>query len=160
MSAAKSVQRRLLEMLPGKRLTPEAVRTLSIDQLRSAGLSRQKASYLHDLSEHFADGRIEARRLRSLSDDDVIEVVTQVRGVGRWTAQMLLMFCLERPDVWPIADLGLQSAVAALLGLKSRPNAKVMEKTAAEWSPFRSYASWYLWRSLEGPLMPGIDLRE
>lgn len=159
MSAAVSVQRKLIALLPARRLAPPALLALSTDQLRSAGLSRQKVAYLHELAAHFHDGRLQTRALRRMPDDQAIEAVTAVHGVGRWTAQMLLMFCLERPDVWPIADLGLQAAVARLLRLRSRPTPRQMESAAIGWTPYRSYASWYLWRSLEGPLMPGIDLR-
>jgi DNA-3-methyladenine glycosylase II len=90
-----------------------------------------------------------------MSDEQVIQATTQVLGIGRWTAEMLLIFCLERPDVWPIDDLGIRKAVRNLLGDNDLPHRDTITGLAEPWRPFRSYASWYLWRSLEGPLMPG-----
>jgi DNA-3-methyladenine glycosylase II len=158
MSAAAAVHKRLKALCPRRRVTPAAILELSSDDLRAAGLSRQKATYIRSLAERFADGTLSSRRLRGMTDDEVIAATTQVKGVGRWTAEMLLIFCLERLDVWPIDDLGLRKAVGKLLELAVLPDAHTMRATAEPWRPYRTYASWYLWRSLEGPLMPGVSL--
>lgn len=158
MHAAKTILSRLLDRCPDRRLTPAHVLALTPRRLRSAGLSRQKVRYLRDLSEHFEARRLTTRRLRTWNDDRVLTEVTQVLGIGRWTAEMLLIFSLERPDVWPIDDLGVQKAVARFIGRHSPPVRAKMERLADPWRPFRSYATWYLWRSLEGPLMPGIQV--
>lgn len=156
MSAARAIWQRLVAQCARRRLTPEGTLALSLESLRAVGLSRQKSLYVHDLSAHFADGRLTRARLRRAEDEQVIEVTTQVKGVGRWTAQMLLMFCLERPDVWPVDDLGLRKAVRDFHRLAELPDKRHMEEAGDAWRPFRTYASWYLWRSLEGPLMPGV----
>jgi len=158
MAAAASVQRKLLDLCHRRRFTPEAVLALATDDLRAAGLSRQKAVYAHDLAEHFADGRLSAAALRRMDDEAVIEATTQVKGIGRWTAEMLLMFCLERPDVWPIDDLGLRKAVMNFARLREMPDRESMRLAGEAWRPYRTHASWYLWRSLEGPFMPGVCL--
>jgi DNA-3-methyladenine glycosylase II len=116
------------------------------EQLRAAGISRQKASYMRSIGEHFADGRLSDRTLMRASDDDVIEAVTQIKGVGRWTADMLLMFCIGRPDVLPVGDLGVQSSMKLAYGLKELPKPAEMEAIAEPWRPYRSAGSWYLWR--------------
>ncbi len=156
MSAAAAVHKRLRAACANKRITPTSILALSQDELRAAGISRQKAAYLHSLAEHFASGTLSTRKLRRMSDEEVIEATTRVRGVGRWTAEMLLIFCLERPDVWPIDDLGLRKAVRNFLGIKDLPDVATMNAVGEPFRPYRTYASWYLWRSLEGPLMPGV----
>ena len=157
MSAA-AVQRRLNTLCPRGRVTPAAIQQLDDGKLRGAGLSRQKAKYIRSLAEHFASGTLSSRKLRSMTDEEVIAATTQVKGIGRWTAEMLLIFCLERPDVWPIDDLGLRKAVRNFLGLGDLPERETMQATGEPWRPYRTYASWYLWRSLEGPFMPGVAL--
>lgn len=156
MAAAAAIQKRLAALCPRGRVTHRAILGLHARTLRSAGLSRQKILYLRSLAEHFADGRLSPRALRAMPDDEVIAATTRVKGIGRWTAEMLLIFCLERPDVWPIDDLGIRKAVRGLLGCSELPDRDTMSAVADPWRPFRSYASWYLWRSLEGPLMPGV----
>lgn len=173
MSAAASVQRKVRDLCPGRRFSAKAILAQSEARLRGAGLSKQKARYARDLADHFASRRLTAARLHKMTDDEVIEATTKVYGIGRWTAEMLLIFCLERPDVWPIDDLGLRKAVGQFHGngkarvrRKARdngkptalPDAKTMRAAGEPWRPYRSYASWYLWRSLEGPLMPGVSV--
>jgi DNA-3-methyladenine glycosylase II len=158
MSAAAAIQKRVKALCPRGRVTPAALRALDHDALRGAGLSRSKARYLQDLADHFATRRLTAAGLRRMSDEEVIETTTAVKGIGRWTAEMLLIFCLERPDVWPIDDLGLRKAVRGFLDLPDLPDKPTITDLAEPWRPYRSYATWYLWRSLEGPLMPGIEL--
>ncbi len=158
MSAAAAVQKRVNGLCPRGRVTPDAILDLSEDELRGAGLSRQKAKYVRTLAEHFARGMLSSRKLRAMTDEEVITATTQVKGVGRWTAEMLLIFCLERPDVWPIDDLGLRKAVRDFLGLDELPDVETMHAAGEPCRPYRTYASWYLWRSLEGPFMPGLAL--
>jgi DNA-3-methyladenine glycosylase II len=158
MSAARSIQGRVMDLCPNRRLTPAALLAARAPRMRKAGLSQQKVKYLRDLSQHFADGTLSAAVLRRMSDEEVIAATTQVAGVGRWTAEMLLIFCLERQDVWPVDDLGIRKA-AMRLESRAEMHAKADLMALGEpWRPFRSYASWYLWRSLEGPLMPGLKL--
>ncbi|HYM27016.1 MAG TPA: hypothetical protein VET66_02620, partial [Steroidobacteraceae bacterium] len=111
-----------------------------------AGVSRQKAGYMRSLAEHFDSGAISDRELRRAPDDEVIAQVTQVKGVGRWTADMLLLFCLGRPDVLPVGDLGVQNSLRTAYGLDASPSAGEMEALAEPWRPYRSAATWYLWR--------------
>ncbi len=155
MSAAAAVFQRLRQAAGG-RISPRAVLELGTEGLRAAGLSRQKAAYLQELARAFASRRLSGAALRRMDDEAVIAAVTQIKGIGRWTAEMLLIFCLERPDVWPIDDLGLRKAVRDFLGLRELPDVATMQATGEPFRPYRTYASWYLWRSLEGPLMPGI----
>ncbi len=156
MKAAEAMHRKLRALCPNGRINPPAIVALRPAKLRSAGLSRQKCSYVHDLAQRFDRGELSARVLRQLDDEGVIAATTQVKGIGRWTAEMLLIFCLERPDVWPIDDLGLKKAVRNFLGIKDLPDKPTIRALADPWRPFRSYATWYLWRSLEGPFMPGV----
>jgi len=158
MAAAAAIQKRLRLLCPRGRFTPKAILARSAVELRQAGLSHQKIRYVHDLSEHFAHGKLSAAALRRMPDDEVIDATTQVHGVGRWTAEMLLIFCLERADVWPIDDLGLRKAVRNFARLREMPSARAMTAAGEPWRGYRTYASWYLWRSLEGPFMPGISL--
>jgi DNA-3-methyladenine glycosylase II len=158
MSAAAAVQKRVRALCPRGRVTPAAILDLSALDLRGAGLSRQKAEYVRSLAEHFANGALSTRSLRAMTDEEVIATTTRVKGVGRWTAEMLLIFCLERPDIWPIDDLGLRKAVRNHLELDDLPDAQTMHAAGEPYRPYRTYASWYLWRSLEGPLMPGVAL--
>jgi DNA-3-methyladenine glycosylase II len=119
------------------------------DALRAAGLSRQKLAYLRDLAAHFADGRLDARRLARLPDDDLVTAVTAVHGVGVWTAHMLMIFSLGRLDVLPVGDYGVRKGMQRLYRLRELPKAAKMERIGAPWRPYRSIASWYLWRSLD-----------
>ncbi|HEV8359224.1 MAG TPA: DNA-3-methyladenine glycosylase 2 family protein [Candidatus Thermoplasmatota archaeon] len=116
--------------------------------LRSFGLSRQKAAYIRGLAEAVDEGRLDFRALARAPDDDVVAALTELHGIGPWTAQMFLMFSLGRPDVWPVGDYGVQKGVQRLLGQKSMPARSRMERVAEPWKPWRSAAAWYMWRSL------------
>jgi DNA-3-methyladenine glycosylase II len=122
---------------------------LSDDVLRGVGLSRQKISYLRDLSEKMLDGSLQTGSLGSLADEDVVEILTRIKGIGRWTAEMILIFRLLRPDVLPVGDLGIVKAIQKAYGLRKPPDARRMTKIAEPWRPYRSVASWYLWASLD-----------
>jgi DNA-3-methyladenine glycosylase II len=126
-----------------------ALSGLADDALRGAGLSRQKLGYLRDLCLRAVDGTLDERRLPELPDDEIIRQLVQVKGVGVWTAQMFLMFRLVRPDVLPVLDLGVRKGVQRAYGLRKMPDAKRVEKIAARWAPYRTVASWYMWRVLE-----------
>ena len=147
--AAGTIHRRFCELYPGKRPRAERVLESTDVQLRSAGLSRQKIGYLRDLSARVVDGTLPLAHLGRLSDDAIIEHLVQVKGIGRWTVQMFLMFRLGRPDVLPELDLGVQNAIQRAYGLSKRPAPKDVLAIGEKWRPHASVASWYLWRSLE-----------
>jgi DNA-3-methyladenine glycosylase II len=130
-------------------ITPEHVATLEMEALAACGLSRRKAEYLVDLAGHFADGRIEPVRWKKMDDEAVIAELVDVRGIGRWTAEMFLIFSLRRPDVWPVDDIGLQKAVALHYLEGERPTPKVLRQHGERHAPWRTVATWYLWRSLD-----------
>jgi DNA-3-methyladenine glycosylase II len=135
--------------LAGEPLTPEGILKLSDEQLRSVGLSKQKSAYLKDLSAKTSAGLLDFARLPELSDGEVIKHLTQVKGIGVWTAHMFLMFSLRRPDVLPTGDYGVQVAIKKHYKKRKLPKPDVMEKIARPWAPYRSIACWYLWRSLD-----------
>ena len=147
--AAATIFGRLVALFDGGTI-PDAAAIAAIDddRLRGVGLSRQKVAYLRDLSARIADGRLRLEELDALPDDQVIERLTAVKGFGRWTAEMFLMFRLHRPDVLPVDDLGIVKAVQKLYRLRKRPNAKRILKMGEPWRPYRSVASWYLWQTL------------
>jgi DNA-3-methyladenine glycosylase II len=148
-SAARSIDRRFRRP-HGYRYPPAArLRRMPEPSLRAAGLSRQKIAALRAIAEAFDAGRVSGRALRRLTDDDVIEAVTQIRGVGEWTAHMLLMFSLGRPDVLPVGDYGVRKGAQRLYGLSEPPGRADLEALAEPWRPYRSVASWYLWRATE-----------
>lgn len=156
MSAGATIFRRVVDLCPRRRLSPRAILARSDAELRSAGLSRQKASYLRNIAESFASRRVTAAGLRRSADEEVVERVTQIKGVGRWTAEMLLLFCLHRPDVWPVRDLGLQRAAQLFYSLPAPPAPEALQKLGEPLRPYRTYATWYLWRSLERPVAPAV----
>jgi DNA-3-methyladenine glycosylase II len=130
-------------------LTPAGVMKLRPERMRKLGLSAQKTLYIRELAKHTRKGMVVFETLAELKDSLVIEHLTKVKGVGVWTAQMFLMFALRRPDVLPVADLGIRSAMKRAYGLEDLPKPPEMEKIAAAWKPYTSIACWYLWRSLE-----------
>jgi DNA-3-methyladenine glycosylase II len=135
--------------LAGEPLIPEGILKLSDEQLRAAGLSKQKSAYLKDLAAKTRDGLLNFPRLPDMSDEEVIEHLTQVKGIGLWTAHMFLMFSLRRPDVLPTGDYGVQAAIKKHYKKRKLPKPNIMEKIAKPWAPYRSVACWYLWRSLD-----------
>jgi DNA-3-methyladenine glycosylase II len=146
--AAVTIFKRFTE-LAGEPLTPAGILKLTDQQLRAVGLSKQKSSYLKDLAAKAASGVLDFSRLRELPDEEVIEHLTQVKGVGVWTAHMFLMFSLRRPDVLPTGDYGVQMAMKKHYRKRKLPKPKDMERIARAWTPYRSIACWYLWRSLD-----------
>jgi 3-methyladenine DNA glycosylase/8-oxoguanine DNA glycosylase len=148
--AAATIQRRVCAPFGGKIPSPSNLLQAPDEQLRAAGLSRQKLSYLRDLAAAFAEGRLRAQQLARLSDDEVVAAVTTVHGIGEWTAHMLLIFSLGRPDVLPVGDYGVRKGMQRLYGLRSLPKPQTMERIANPWRPYRTIGSWYLWRSIDG----------
>jgi DNA-3-methyladenine glycosylase II len=147
--AAATIFGRFAALFPDNHI-PSAAAIAAIDDLtlRGVGLSGQKVGYLRDLSARIGDGRLNLDELETLSDEGVIERLTAVKGFGRWTAEMFLMFRLHRPDVLPVGDLGIQNAIQRLYKLRKRPDPKRMMKLGEAWKPYRSVASWYLWQTL------------
>jgi DNA-3-methyladenine glycosylase II len=133
----------------GDPLTPDGILKLSDAEMRAVGLSKQKTSYLRDLSEKTNAGLLEFERLPNLSEQEVIDHLTQVKGIGIWTAHMFLMFTLRRPDILPTGDYGVQAAMKKHYRKRKWPKPAVMEKIAKPWIPYRSIACWYLWQSLD-----------
>lgn len=129
---------------------PEAWLAAPEGDLRAAGLSTQKLKYIRDLSRHVVDGTLDTRRLHRLDDEAVVATLTQVKGIGRWTAEMFLMFHLQRPDVLPLGDLGVVTGFAKVYGAGTRLRLEQMTAHAERWRPYRSIGSWYMWRALEG----------
>ena len=148
--AARTIYGRLEEAAGGN-LTPEAIQNLSLDEMRRCGLSKQKMGYIRDLAEHALSGKVDFARLPAMTDEEVIVALTDIKGVGVWTAHMFLIFALRRPNVLPVGDLGVRTAIQRLYGKRKPPTPAQMEKIASGWHPYCSYAAWYLWRSLEFP---------
>lgn len=147
--AARAIRLRLDQLLLPNKLSAEAIDSVTDAQLRSVGLSTQKVSYLRDLSLRSLDGRLRLDRIGRLSDEEAIEHLIQVHGIGRWTAQMFLIFSLGRLDVFPHDDLIVRSSIQELYGLEELPNKKASHEIAEAWAPYRSIATWYCWRLID-----------
>ena len=147
VAAAQSIWQRFENMVA--EVTPGNVLSCSAEMLKGCGLSARKVEYLIDLSKHFSDGVIHVDRWNQMSDADIIAELTAVRGIGEWTAQMFLIFHQMRPDVFPLDDIGLQKAVALYYNGGQRPSKKELINIGEKWRPWRSVATWYLWRSLD-----------
>src|SRR5436190_9099558 len=149
VGAARAIRGRLESLVGRQGMKAEPIARLSIDQLRSVGLSPQKATYLHDLSAKVKDGTVRLSRIGRLSDEEVIAELTEVKGIGRWTAQMFLIFALGREDVFPVDDFGVRAAISRLYGFNDAPARATLLAIGQRWSPFASIASWYCWRYLD-----------
>lgn len=147
--AAQTIYNRVAAHFPEDLPTPASFATVTDEQLRAAGLSRQKVAYLRDLCVKVGDGSLPLGTLETLSDDEVVDALTRVKGLGRWSAEMYLMFRLQRPDVLPVGDLGIVKAMQRCYGLRKPPTPERMLAIGEAWRPYRSIACWYLWRSLE-----------
>ncbi|MDQ6809587.1 MAG: DNA-3-methyladenine glycosylase [Verrucomicrobiota bacterium] len=149
--AAATIWRRVREIFgTPKFLDPQKVIDTPDEVLRAAGLSRNKTIAIKDLAQKALDGVVPtARALAKMSDEEIIERLTTVRGIGRWTAEMLLLFDLGRPDIWPIHDLGVQKGFAKTFGKRKKPTPKQLMKLGEKWRPYRSVAAWYFWRALD-----------
>ena len=148
-AVARSMLKKLQQRVAPNRITPEGLCRLSADDLRALGLSRQKASYLLDLTAKVSDRSVRLHQVHRMDDEEVIAELLPVKGIGRWTVQMFLIFCLGRVDVFAPDDFGLRSAMQKLYGLSEMPKRAHAEEIASVWHPYATIASWYLWRSLE-----------
>ncbi|HJT46201.1 MAG TPA: DNA-3-methyladenine glycosylase 2 family protein [Chthoniobacterales bacterium] len=151
--AAATIWKRVRALYPkGKRLDPAAVLKTPDRKLRAAGLSRSKVAAIKDLAAKTIDGTVpSARALAKMSDEEIIERLITVRGIGRWTVEMLLLFDLARPDVWPVHDYGVQKGFAKTFGKRKLPKPKQLMKLGDKFRPHRSVAAWYFWRALDAP---------
>jgi len=149
--AADAIKRKFLDYVGPEGMTPRFISTLGVEDLRTVGLSRQKASYILDLAQRVHEGTLPLEHLAGLSDDAVVESLIEVKGIGVWTAHMFLIFSLGRLDVMPHGDYGVRSAIQKLYGLDELPNRQTCDRIAEPWRPYASIAAWYCWRSLEFP---------
>jgi DNA-3-methyladenine glycosylase II len=152
--AARTIHGRFVAIFGG-RPTPEAVLATPIDRLRAAGLSGSKTASIRDLADKILGGEVRLARVARLSDDEIVNQLTLVRGIGRWTAEMFLMFQLGRPDVWPVDDLGVRKGYSLIYGLDALPAPKELEVLGEVYRPFRSIAAWYCWRAVSPLVAPG-----
>lgn len=150
VAVARAIWNRV-EVHFGEGFEPQAVLEASEETLRGLGLSGAKARYLQALAKHVADGQLKIDQLESLSNEEIAREIVAVKGLGPWSADMFLMFHLNRPDILPVGDLGIREAIKRLYGLEERPDAKKMEEIAVPWQPYRTLASRYLWRALDAP---------
>jgi DNA-3-methyladenine glycosylase II len=147
--AAGTIHGRFHALYGGRAPEPAELLATADEPLRGAGLSRQKLGYLRDLAARVHAGEVPLDRVEALADDEIVEALTRVKGVGRWTAQMFLMFRLGRPDVLPDLDLGVQKAIQLAYGLPAMPKPADVLRIGAPWAPHRTVAAWYLWRFLD-----------
>ena len=145
VKAADAIMGRLRAATPGGAITPEALLLLEHDALRAAGLSTPKARYIRDLTEQVSSGQLDLARLDELEDEEIIQKLIAVKGIGRWTAEMILIFSLGRPDVLPVDDLGFVEGVREAYGMDARPTRKEMLERGEAWRPYRTFATWYMW---------------
>lgn len=156
VKAAATIEKRFQNLFDTEFPAPEAILAKSVEELRTAGLSNAKANYIRDLAQHILDGSLKFDQLDSQSNEEIITMLTAVKGIGEWTAHMFLMFCVGRPDVLPIGDLGIRNGVRALYGLPDAPTPAQVTALAQtnHWHPYESIAAWYIWRSLDN--MPKV----
>ena len=147
--AAATIHGRVLGLIGDGSEAPARIVATSHEALRGAGLSTQKANYVRNLAEHVLDGSLPVNSLHELSDDEIIAALTRVKGIGRWSAQMFLMFRLGRPDVLPELDLGVQKGIQKAYRLRKLPTPKQVLRRGEKWAPYRTVAAWYMWRILE-----------
>jgi DNA-3-methyladenine glycosylase II len=148
---ARVIFARLKAALPEEKLTPENVLKLRPAKMRALGLSTRKVEYIRDIARHTRAGTLDFEALRAMDDEAVIECLTQVKGVGVWTAHMFLMFALERQDILAVGDLGIRTAIKKAYGMEQLPTPEQIVELAAGWRPYSTAACWYLWKSLDGP---------
>jgi len=150
--AASTISNRFISLYHGKSYpTPADILNTDHDILRSVGLSNAKVKYIKNIAQAFLDGTVDHQNLGKLSDEEIMEKLIAIKGVGPWTAQMFLMFTLNRPDVFPAGDLGVQKGFQQYFKLKKLPSPKIMEKRAKKWKPYRTVASLYFWKVVDGP---------
>jgi DNA-3-methyladenine glycosylase II len=154
VKAADAMYKRLTSHFPGKRISPQKMADFQamtdVETLKACGMSTQKRSYITDLTNKFLDGTIEPKKFETMTDQEIIDSLTLIKGIGVWTAQMFLMFSLGRPDVWPVGDLALRDSVARHYAIKDREDLPAIAKVGERFAPYRSIATWYLWKDKEG----------
>lgn len=149
-AAASTIIRRFKELYAGKEFPrPEDVVKTPFEQLRSVGLSRAKATYIQDLAAKILDGTVDPKKLPNLSDEEVITHLVAVKGIGRWTAEMILIFLLGRLDVLPVDDLGVRKGFQKVYGLRKLPTPETMRRIATKWKPYRTFGTWYMWKAVD-----------
>ena len=149
VAAASTIRQRFLDLLGDKTFKAAAIVAFSVDELREVGVSRQKAGYILDLAEKTVEGSVNFRGFSKMSNQEIIENLTQVKGIGVWTAQMFLMFSMGRLDVFPVDDLGLQNAMKKIYELDDSCSKETLLNISAKWEPYQTIASWYCWQSLD-----------
>ena len=154
-SAARAILNRFKQMYGGRLPTPREYLSTSVERLRKSGLSPQKISYIKDLAQRLESGQLDLKQLESVSDEEAMKQLDDVRGIGRWTAEMFLIFKLGRTDVLPVDDLGLRKAAKQAYRLRKLPTKERFERLAMRWHPYSSISTLYLWRSMEKPEAPG-----
>lgn len=147
--AAATIHGRVLDLIGDGAEAPSRIVNTTHEQLRAAGLSNAKARYVRNLAEHVLDGSLPVESLHELTDDEIIEALVEVKGIGRWSAQMFLMFRLGRPDVLPELDLGIQKGIQKAYRMRKLPTPKQVASRGTKWAPYRTIGSWYMWRILE-----------
>ena len=147
VKAAQSVWNKLVATVPS--MHPEIIHAHDADALRACGLSRSKVVYMHDLAHHFVANKLSVAQWERMTDDELIGELTQVRGIGRWTAEMFLIFYMMRPDVFPLGDIGLQRAMSLHYNAGKPLSQRKLDAISKRWQPWRSVATWYMWRSLD-----------
>jgi DNA-3-methyladenine glycosylase II len=159
--AAATIYGRLRALLPDNGPpTPQTLAPLSAEALRSVGLSRQKVGYVRDLTQRMLSGSLQTDALTAMTVEEIVAELTKIKGIGRWTAEMILIFRLARPDVLPVDDLGIVKAVQKAYGLRKTPSAARVLKIGERWRPYRSVASWYLWASLDNKPGQGTESKK
>lgn len=151
VKAAATIWERVLNLFPDNYPSPEAILLIDLEKLRGAGLSYQKAGYIKNIAQFSLDETLDYKKLKRKSDDELIDYLTQIKGVGRWTVEMLLMFSLVRGNILPLDDLGIQNAIKKIYELNTtgKQLKAEMEQIAQQWQPYRTFACMYLWRSLD-----------
>jgi DNA-3-methyladenine glycosylase II len=152
VKAAATIEKRFIDLFDGEGFpAPEQILQKDVEELRSVGLSRQKAGYIQDIAMKVIDGTVTFDHLDALTNDEIIKELTKIKGVGTWTVHMFLMFCMGRLDVLPIGDLGIKNGIQKLYGLSVSPTPESIQEIALtnKWSPYESVASWYIWHSLD-----------
>lgn len=148
-SAADAIHDRFMKVYNGRFPAPAQLLKTPVERLRAVGLSGRKTEYIRDLASRVHSGSIDLAGFARMADEQVVEKLSEVKGIGMWTAEMFLIFCLGRPDVLPVGDLGLRRAMQKAYSLRALPEPERMEKIALPWRPYRSVATWYLWKSLD-----------
>ena len=146
--AAAAIHGRLVALFDGTRMTPESVLAMPEVDIRSVGMSAAKTASIRDLAAKAIDGTVPLSGMSRLSDEEIVERLSAVRGIGRWTAEMFLMFQMARPDVWPVGDLGVRAGYALMHGLEVPPTPKELEPLGDPYRPYRSVAAWYCWQAV------------